>query len=183
MGWANLLISAAAGAVFGLLAGALRDRLRRRNRHEGVARALMADVDRIREELGEPKDRYVEVTFYGAGPETPEIHTWVHELIAESAEISGDLVREFLRLDRSLANFALSVRKLREARRVVRTTKEELEQARTSKPRPFAREMALERRLEKDQSQVEFWHDSVVDDRKRAWKYLGNIEGLLKPYA
>jgi len=71
-----------------------------------IARNLMQETHRIRDELGKRPDTIV---FLGGQDAfaVPSIHPWMQTLVPEAALIHGDVVGDFMRLDRELHDLAI----------------------------------------------------------------------------
>lgn len=92
-------------AFFGSLrlAGAQQDRDARR-RIRSVARAILADLDRIEDLLGSTGDSPHGIVVHGVKMEGPTIHPWVIGLIPEMAAGDLDIVKGMMYLDTLLQN-------------------------------------------------------------------------------
>jgi len=104
--WVNLVWGAVLGAVIGFLgarATAWRDR---RIQLQKIARSLMQETHRIRDELGKRPDTIV---FLGGEDlfAIRSIHPWMQALVPEASLIHADVVGDFLRLDCDLHNLAV----------------------------------------------------------------------------
>jgi len=83
-------------------AGAQQDREVIR-RQRGVAKALLADLERIESDIKRMKDAGL-LPWTGKPPiAAPKIHPWVEGLIAQIADEAPEVVTGFMRLERSLA--------------------------------------------------------------------------------
>ncbi|NIR44319.1 MAG: hypothetical protein GWN99_00155 [Gemmatimonadetes bacterium] len=94
---------------------------RRRDRASRVARTLMAEVERLRDELGTREE------VLGAMAKVPTVHPWVERHIADAAEVDADVVRYFLKLDDHLYNLSTHRRELAEARARAQQLEDDLE--------------------------------------------------------
>ncbi len=111
-GIAGALIGAGATAIVAVFtwfaatatAGGQQDREALR-RQKGVARALLADLERIWSELG-PEGAGGSITRIHSRDQPPTIHPWVEGLITQIAESSPSVVQGFMNLERHLGNFA-----------------------------------------------------------------------------
>ena len=181
MDWILLTTSALTGAFFGFLSSWFHDRIREKARLKGISGALWADLDRIKGEIGDPREHYVETSVFGARPVIPQIHEWVRDLIPESSTISPDVVIQFLNLERALSNLSLSVDGLRRSMENRDNTVAELNQAEAENLGQFPRTIRLQNEIEELEMGVELLHGSVVDGRKRAWRHIEAIEAHLRP--
>ena len=100
--WMTLLV----GAIIGFL-GSRATAWRDRQIHlKKIARNLIQETRRIRDELGK---RPGTIVFLGGQDAfaVPSIHPWMQTLVPEAALIHGDIVGDFMRLDRELHNLAI----------------------------------------------------------------------------
>lgn len=81
----------------------LQDRARE-HRQRSVARALLAEVRRIRGELGPPADESFKLSIYGSKPMVPEISHWVETVMVDAASVDPEIIEHFMTLDRELHN-------------------------------------------------------------------------------
>ena len=106
-----------AGATIGYFVSKRRDRLERDLRLRTVAGALAAEVTRLRTALGaDTRDhRAPDPIFYGLTFEPPQIHPWLERVIVDGAEITPEVVTDFMALERELRHFATLLGQWREA--------------------------------------------------------------------
>src|SRR4051812_11886866 len=95
----SLVLSAVAGGLAGYASAKIQEFQKDRRRLRALAGALSQDSQRIRGELGDPSDKYVEELDYGAGNAPLTVHPWTVGLIADAAEISPALVGEYMTLE------------------------------------------------------------------------------------
>ncbi len=187
----TILASTLLGAGAGYFVSKKQDTDRAKKRREAVAAALLADLQRIRQELGPPHDEIVELRFYGSHPLPPSIHEWTKGLIPELADFDADLVLEFFRLERALHNYAVTLK-------AYRSTLDALTE-RTDRREGLSHELeapgnhdgdpswvdrlneaaALDREITALGDQNQLWHDSAVDERKRAVSIMERIDTRL----
>lgn len=179
----TVLISAAVSAVLGggagFLSARVHERLRQRERLSGIAGALWADLQRIRQELGEPKDHYFSMSFYGSRPIPPEIHEWTRNLVPEVAQIHPQIVVDFFRLERALINHRSSVNGMFGAFELRSEAQEKEREADEAGIDKIAEKMKMEREVRRAHDAAEFWEASAVRERKRAWEIMDDIEGAI----
>jgi hypothetical protein len=111
------LIGPIAGATVGYFVSRRRDRLERSQRQRTIGGALLAEVRRVRTALGgDARDhRAPDPIFYGLTFEPPRVHPWLERVIVDGAEISPEVVTDFMALERELGHFATLVGQWREA--------------------------------------------------------------------
>lgn len=181
--WASTVASALIGAIVGFTSAKLQDRQRRATRLRALGGALQADAKRIREELGDPADTYVELMPYGSVRAAPTIHKWTERLVTEAAEIDPQIVAEYLVLERLLHNFGHYLERLREASGTVARLQSELQEAESEGASRVGDIVMLRRQIERTQPIATHAHHMVVRARKESVARLLEIERLLEPYS
>src|SRR5205807_4034317 len=93
-----------------------------RRSQRAVAAALLQEVQRIRTELGPrpSNERSLQGTglrLMVGGGIVPQVHRWLEPVIPRVAESDPAVVGLFLRLDRDLHNYRVTVRRVEQARR------------------------------------------------------------------
>lgn len=76
----------------------------REHRQRSVALAMLAEVRRIRGELGSRPDESFDLSIYGSKPMIPEISHWVETVMVDAASVNPEIVEQFMNLDRELHN-------------------------------------------------------------------------------
>lgn len=178
----SLFLPVVVGAFAGFLSAELQDRLRRIKRWRGIAAALHADLDRIRGELGEPTDRWTDFSARGLGRGLPSIHEWTEGLIVEAGEISPDIVRHYMKLERELHNLAMNVEKLREAATEAQYYRGGKREAEKREGVQAAAVMPVAANLAAAQADAEMFHGGAVEMRRDAWVTMTSIDVVLKKY-
>jgi hypothetical protein len=180
--WLSVLVSAASGGVFGYASARIQEFQKNRRRLKALAGALSQDCERIRDELGEPSDRYVEVLDYGAGRAPLTVHPWTVPLIAESAEISPALVGQYMTLEHALQNFNAFRATLRESLATIANLEEGGRNAEKEGAAGAATLVTVRHRMLEAQEVADLRHAVVVESRRQAWSALTDIDRLLAPY-
>lgn len=106
----ELTVVGVLSTVFGWLAGLwtttfLQDREIRR-RHLGICRALRAEVERIRIEIGAEHPMFSAGKFHGMSVEVPRLSSWTMGLLTDLAASDAEALFGFMELERHLANVA-----------------------------------------------------------------------------
>lgn len=171
--------SAFLGGILGFVFLQVQDYLRRRRRRRALAWTFMADIERIREQLGKPADKYTELRLGNTVKALPSIHSWIQGLVVESSDIAPELVGEYMLLEHQLNTFYAEVQGLREAAGEVQYRQSGLKEAqeRTDDPSKTA---LVKKNLRDVEIRAELHHDGVVGARKDAWKTTARIEQALK---
>lgn len=104
--WANLFVGAVIGATIGFLSSRATALLDRSFQQRKIARNLLQETRRIRDELGKHPDH---ILLRGGHDvfQVPRVHQWMQALVPEAALIHGDVVGNFMRLDRELHNLTI----------------------------------------------------------------------------
>ena len=178
--WGSTLASAAVGGVAGFASARLQDYLRKRQRTRALAGTLASEVARIRSELGKPADKYTETHAFGLVPVIPLVHRWLERVVIEAADLTPFLVRDFLDLDRSLANLTVYVDKLRDVTLRRRELEEHIRAAKQSNT-PLVAD-GLRHDLEPVADEAAFFNYSAVEERKRATACLDRIQEALRKH-
>ena len=183
LNWVGIIATALIGGLTGFASARFQDKLRRRDGFRAIARALQADADRMRRELGPPEDRYVELNAYGTSRAAPTLHRWTERLIADSGEIDSALVAEFLALDTQLNNFGVYLDKLRETSATVASLRAQQRAGETAGVSGALQTVSSRRQADELQPAATFAHDRIVDARREAVRRLDAIDVLLAPYS
>lgn len=80
-----------------------------RRRHLGVTRALLAEVKRVRAELGPLSEAYIPVSVLGAKPTLPTLSPWLDTALVDLASTDPEAIAHFMDLERYLANLRVFV--------------------------------------------------------------------------
>lgn len=89
-------------------AGAAQDREGLR-KQRGIAKALLEDLSRIDSEVQRLRDEGIRPWTGKPPAAVPTIHPWIEGLIAQIADAAPDVVRGFMRLERSLSTLREAV--------------------------------------------------------------------------
>lgn len=116
--WSEATVVALLAAAVPVILTWLGEWIRAYRRRETVRRALLVEVQRIREELGGGRGVVPDETDGSIWSSTPSVHPWMHSVIVEAADISPTIVAAFLELDRRLTALAMQLEAARTALRV-----------------------------------------------------------------
>jgi len=180
--WLSLVVSAVVGGLFGYASARLQEFQKNRRRLRALAGALSQDSRRIRGQLGEPSDKYVEELEYGAGAAPLTVHPWTVGLIADAAEISPALVGEYMTLEHALQNFSAFRALLRESPATIANLEEGGRNAEQEGAAGEATLVTVRQRIREAEEIESARRQIVVTARRQAWAALTKIDRLLRPY-
>ena len=189
---ATMLLSALLGGLAGYVSGRRQDEARAKERLRGVAGAMWADMQRIRQELGPPREQIFDLNVMGSDSIPPTIHSWIESLVPELANVHPDVLSECFLLERALHNHAVSLRAFRRYAEFLASAREELEaiERREGDEEDVAERIGEYLRLQGERSRrvqeleddCQLWHDSTVDSRRRAHEIMDGIDRRLLGY-
>jgi hypothetical protein len=180
--WVSVLVSAAVGGLFGYASARIQEFQKNRRRLRALAGALREDSKRIRCQVGEPSDKYVEVLDYGAAPAPVTVHPWTVRLIADAAEISPALVGEYMTLEHALQNFSAFTALLRESLATIANLEDGARSAEKEDAVSEASLVTVRQRIREAQEIANGRQQVVGTARRQAWAALIEIDRLLAPY-
>ena len=177
--WPKIVAAAAAGGLIGFLFSRLQDVINRRRRFRAVAGTLLAELHRIRREIGEPEIIVHDFEGFGGARDTPAIHPWVEKIITEASDLNVEIVGGFLDLDRELHNYRFMFLALRKARTEVYELDKQLEQSSTEG------DVLETTTAQRAQAEEEFQtlQGMTAEIRRDAWKTMAHLQSLLASYA
>ena len=176
--WPKIVAAAAAGGLIGFLSSRLQDFIIRRRRFRAVAGTLLAELHRIRRELGRPEDVVADFQGFGGAKDTPAIHPWVEKIVTEASDLNVEVVASFMDLDRELHNYRFMFLALRNARTAVFEIGQQLEQG----PQGEALETATAQHARAEE-EFQTLQGMTAEIRRDAWKTMAQLESLLASYA
>ena len=184
------LIGPVAGATIGYFVSRRRDRLERDTRLRTVGGALAAEVARIRIALGDDAHdhRAPDPIFYGLTFEPPRVHPWLERVIVDGAEISPQVVTDFMAIERELGHFATLVGQWREATAAASAASASLHQRTPARvvavvgggPAPSAANGGGPG-IERARDRARALYDECVATQRMASKVLDRLEATLAP--
>jgi hypothetical protein len=184
----STVLVSAGSFLFGLWGSSfLQDRETRR-RHLGVVRALAAESQRIRSELGAGGPDYVPIGLGGATAVIPSVGPWVFSVLTDIATISPDVVTAYLKLDRDLQNVkafnmaqdraAAALQSASEARENAAKAATKAPDAETLGPAMVA-EMEAKRKEERVEQVAQMADFSAENAFRNATTSLDTLDGVL----
>jgi hypothetical protein len=185
--WLSVVVSAAVGGFFGAgffgyISARVQEFQKNRRRLRALAGALSQDCQRIRGELGEPSDKFVEELDFGAGRAPLTVHPWTVRLIADAAEISPALVGEYMTLEHALQNFSAFRATLRESLSAIANLEEGRRRAEQEGAAGVTSLVRVRQLMTETQGIAKVRSGVVVTARREAWAALAEIDRLLSPY-